>query len=328
MRVGIIISLAIIVLFGCGGYQGKPVDRLPCPEDGGVIFGCVTDSLTGKPVWGGAVQLVGTQRGSMVDQNGNYLIKCIAPGKYTLRFSSIEHNTADIKDVLVGPLDLLRVDQVMSKKIVDLSLTFGIPEKTKVIADSASMRNEIMSGVSTNFTQIAPPKNLGITRTVSDEETDLSKPMTTVDSLLTNVTGIATNYDGQTPLHVTYGNPEPIIVEIDPIAWPDKDDSTGMIAGTITDSITGEPIMGVAVSLNSDSSGLLTTYKGEYHYGKLKPGMYQLKLEGVKYTTRIITNVEVRAGEVTEITSVLRAYARDITIFAPHFIDTVDAGNN
>ncbi len=61
---------------------------------GGKIVGKVTDAKTGKPLPGTNVFVVGTAMGAATDQNGNYVIYNVPPGKYTLRAMFIGYQTA------------------------------------------------------------------------------------------------------------------------------------------------------------------------------------------------------------------------------------------
>ena len=262
-------------------------------ETGG-IEGFLTDSKTGRMISWARITVAGTDTSDQSDCVGWYELIGLTPGPYTIRSSKRGYRDKVISNLEVKPYMNLVVDFTMDS----------------------------IEGLNTHDSSSAIG---GVIIDKDTGEVDTINPMITVDSLLAHAVGVVTHSEGEKIRHKTYYSPEPLIVEIEPIDWPDKDDSTGMIAGRVTDSITGEPIMGVAVSLDRDSSGILTTYNGEFHLADLAPGDYRLKLEGVKYTPRIIINVQVKAGEVTNLTAVLRKRIEDIQVFAPHVVDTVDA---
>jgi len=54
-------------------------------QESGTVKGIVTDAETKGPLPGAQILLVGTQRGALTDLNGEYIIKDIPPGKYTLK---------------------------------------------------------------------------------------------------------------------------------------------------------------------------------------------------------------------------------------------------
>ena len=68
----------------------------------GKIVGKVVDASTGKPLIGVNVIVVGTQMGAATDENGDYLILNIPPGRYTLRADMIGYKSSIIKNIIVN----------------------------------------------------------------------------------------------------------------------------------------------------------------------------------------------------------------------------------
>lgn len=333
MRVGILFTLIVIALLGCRNVSREDLATIDCYSDCGTIHGTITDKDTGDPIVGASVYIVGTNIGTITDLCGQYRITHILSGTYTMRIASVEYMSVEVTQVLVTANGSAEVSCHLNKKVTDIGKIIIVNGDSKTPSSSqpgSLSKEKIMPDAAHGPTTLVETERTGtIQGTITDKEsgeTNTTRSMTTVDSLLTNVMAVATNTKDEKIIHVTYGNREPIIVNLEPIEWPDKDDSTGMITGTVTDSITDEPIMRVAVSLNGDTTGIFTTFQGEFHFAKLAPGSYQLKLEGVKYTPRIITNIEVRAGEATKLECLLRRHENKIQLFAPHFVDTVDAG--
>lgn len=74
---------------------------------------------------------------------------------------------------------------------------------------------------------------------------------------------------------------------------------TGIISGKIIDQKTGEALIGVSVSVEGTSMGASTDYEGNYSIKSLKPGSYNLAVSYVSYRKKVLSNVVVKAGEVT-----------------------------
>ena len=79
------------------------------------------------------------------------------------------------------------------------------------------------------------------------------------------------------------------------LAWA----QTGQIAGTVTDSLSGEPIPGVNVVIEGTTTGAATDGDGSYEIPGLEPGSYDVQASFVGYGTRLYQDVAVTAGETT-----------------------------
>ncbi|SKB27832.1 TonB-dependent receptor [Daejeonella lutea] len=72
----------------------------------------------------------------------------------------------------------------------------------------------------------------------------------------------------------------------------------GKITGKVTDSSNGETLIGLTIKLGT-TGGVSTDVEGRYNFGNLQPGMYQLTFTYIGYKAKSITDVEVKAGQVT-----------------------------
>ena len=69
----------------------------PVPAPAGVsIEGVVKDAQTGDPLPGANVVLVGTSFGSSTDINGNYAIRNVPPGSYTIRVTYVGYKSISL----------------------------------------------------------------------------------------------------------------------------------------------------------------------------------------------------------------------------------------
>ena len=70
------------------------------------IKGRILDKQTGEPLVGALVKVAGSSQGAVTDADGNYLIKGIAPGTYTLEVTYIGYASMQVTDVQVAGKEL------------------------------------------------------------------------------------------------------------------------------------------------------------------------------------------------------------------------------
>ncbi len=75
----------------------------------------------------------------------------------------------------------------------------------------------------------------------------------------------------------------------------------GKIVGKVTDKMTGEPLVGVTVGIESSKQGALTDVEGDYIILNVSPGTYRVQASMVGYKTTIKTNVQVSQDHTTTI---------------------------
>ena len=96
-------------------------------KDYGRIVGSLIDSETGEFLIGVSVYLEGTKQGAISDLDGNYEIRDVVPGKYSLRAQLVGYETIRIDSVEVTAGDQTRADFQMSVQLTEL-------EEIKVVA--------------------------------------------------------------------------------------------------------------------------------------------------------------------------------------------------
>ena len=89
--------------------------------------------------------------------------------------------------------------------------------------------------------------------------------------------------------------------------------TTGKIGGKIIDRKTGEELIGVTVLVEGTPMGASTDFEGKFMIANLKPGFYTLIASYVSYTKKSIKNIEVKAGEVTNVVIALDAVSNDLS---------------
>lgn len=73
----------------------------------------------------------------------------------------------------------------------------------------------------------------------------------------------------------------------------------GTIAGTISDAVTGEPLIGVNVIVPGTSLGAASGLDGEYEIAGLRSGEYNVRVSYIGFETKLFTGVRVNDGETT-----------------------------
>ena len=84
---------------------------------------------------------------------------------------------------------------------------------------------------------------------------------------------------------------------------------TGKIAGTVTDKKTGETLIGVSVKIAGTTKAVGTDVDGKYILGGLTAGKHTIEISYISYSTKKITDVEVKAGAVTSLNVVMEESA-------------------
>jgi len=103
------------------------------PDDqNGRITGKIVDEATGEPLIGATILVVETGQGDATDLDGQYEIREVEPGTYTLRVSFISYATKLIEDVEVKTGQIVRMD---------ISLQPQTEELEEVVVSARSIQN-------------------------------------------------------------------------------------------------------------------------------------------------------------------------------------------
>jgi len=77
--------------------------------------------------------------------------------------------------------------------------------------------------------------------------------------------------------------------------------ASGKISGRVTDSVTGEPLIGVNIMLEGRQLGAATDVDGYYFIINIEPGLYTLVASYVGYEQTIIENIAVRSDLTSKV---------------------------
>jgi len=75
----------------------------------------------------------------------------------------------------------------------------------------------------------------------------------------------------------------------------------GKISGKVSDSKSGETLIGLTVKITGATLGASTDIEGRYTIGNLNPGKYNLTFSYIGYQSKNITDIEVLAGKTTNL---------------------------
>lgn len=79
----------------------------------------------------------------------------------------------------------------------------------------------------------------------------------------------------------------------------------GKISGKITDQKSGETLIGATVGVDGSTKGAAADVEGKYILSGLQPGKYTLTIKYIGYQSKSISDVEVKAGQVTNLDVVM-----------------------
>lgn len=140
----------------------------------GKIKGQINDKITGEPVPGASVMLVGTTQGAMTDPDGKFLIQLVPPGEYTLKITSVSYSSVEVSGVSVS------TDQTTEQNV---QLESSVEDLGKVIRVTAD-RDIIDRYVVTSEVKMT-------------KEAIKTMPVQNVDQLLKQTAGVVTTSEGE-----------------------------------------------------------------------------------------------------------------------------------
>lgn len=120
-------------------------------QNTGKINGQVTDDQTGEPLIGANVMVEGTQLGAATDDQGQYVILNVPPGKQTLRFNYIGYKTVKVEDIEVKIGRTTTINVQMSQtaletgEVVTVTATRPVVEKDKTSSSQHFEAREVES---------------------------------------------------------------------------------------------------------------------------------------------------------------------------------------
>ena len=75
--------------------------------------------------------------------------------------------------------------------------------------------------------------------------------------------------------------------------------TSGKISGTVTNAATGEPLVGLNITIEKTSMGTITDVNGEYSIINIPPGTYRLRASMLGYEPKVIQDLVVSVNRTT-----------------------------
>jgi len=94
----------------------------------GIIEGRVRDGIAGTSLPGATVAVIGTSLGAVADESGNFKIKGVPAGTYSLRASNIGYSSLVFSDIVVNPVKPTVVDFTLWETPLELDKVVVRPE--------------------------------------------------------------------------------------------------------------------------------------------------------------------------------------------------------
>lgn len=140
----------------------------------GKIKGRVIDKITGEPVLGASVMLVGTTQGAVTDADGKFMIQLVPPGEYVLKVTSISYTSVEVDGVIVSTDRTTEQDVTLESAVEDLNKVIKVTADRDII-DRYVVTSEVK---------------------MSKDEIK-AMPVQNVDQLLKQTAGVVTTSEGE-----------------------------------------------------------------------------------------------------------------------------------
>ena len=138
-----IVAFATISLANISKLNAQPVD-----SDGEQITGIVVDANTGDPLISATVYVRETEQGVVTDLDGNFVIRNINPGTYTLQVSYVSYTTKVITDVEISEGETVRLDISLESSSTEMEEVYVTAEVMK--NNEAGLLRERQKSISFN----------------------------------------------------------------------------------------------------------------------------------------------------------------------------------
>ncbi|MBS2210532.1 TonB-dependent receptor [Carboxylicivirga mesophila] len=87
---------------------------------------------------------------------------------------------------------------------------------------------------------------------------------------------------------------------------------TGILKGKITDSKTGEELIGAAIVVEGTTTGTTTDFMGDYTMPPLEPGTYTIRCQYISYESQVKEGIIIKEGEETTLNFMMGESELDI----------------
>ncbi|SLM29352.1 exported hypothetical protein [Desulfamplus magnetovallimortis] len=241
------------------------------------ISGTVTDSVTGQPLAGVEITMNGVALSPLTSSQGYYQIEDVQPGQISLEFDLEDYNKATRQFTLEAGEE--RTLNVTLEPVVDINtgiivgnvMDAATEEPLEIMEVTLNGNNYPMISDTGYFMFEELPPGTYLVEVYVDGYAKGSIQRSLISDEVVTI-----NFR----------------LEAEGITEPD----TGSIRGNVTDSVTGQPLAGVLITMNGVQLSSFTSSQGYYQIEDVQPGQISLEfdLEDYNKATRQFT---LEAGE-------------------------------
>jgi len=116
----------------------------------GKIAGSVSDFKTGEALIGVSVYLEGTEKGAISDFDGNYVVKDVPPGTYSLRVQMVGYSTYRVEEVVVKSGESTDLSFRLEATVHDLGETIVVTAKALRNTQATLLKHRAAAGAVTD----------------------------------------------------------------------------------------------------------------------------------------------------------------------------------
>jgi len=88
--------------------------------------------------------------------------------------------------------------------------------------------------------------------------------------------------------------------------------NTGNLEGRVTDSESGEPLIGATVVIVGTYNGVSTDLDGRFYFENIKSGDYSIKFTYIGYTEKVFNGISIKAGETKKLEATMSPSSQDL----------------
>ncbi len=217
-----------------------------------VLRGTILDKQSESPLVGAAVQIKETSPmlGAVTDENGNFTIKNVPTGRYTLQVSFIGYNTATLPNIVVN---------AGKETVLSLSLEESVTKLDAVVVsgkvEKVAINNELATISSRQF-------NVEQVQRFSGGRGDVSR-------LAANFAGVAIANDSRNDIVIRGNSPTGVLWRLEGVPIPNPNHFSTL--GT-----TGGPVSALNPNMIRNSDFMTSAFPAEY--GNATAGVFDIGL--------------------------------------------------
>ncbi len=237
----------------------------------GKLAGTVEDT-SGQPIAGATVTIDSTSYAATTATDGSYSIYDVAPGTYSVTATATGHAPQTVNGVDITADETTWQD-------FSLTATAGTIEGHVLDNNSNPVPGASVTTDTGGYSATTGTDGYYIIQNVAPDTY--------------GVTASKTNYYSDTAVGVvvTAGNTETVDFNLQP--YP------GTLTGTVTDSLTGQPVQGATVSTSPGSYSAVTNSNGQYTISSVAADTYTVSASKTNYYTRQVNGIVITPGGTT-----------------------------